>query len=224
MNMIAVIVLAIAVVFVIGFLSWWFSADAQARRAMRAVPVRPIGEAIEGEKVRLIGPAEIEAPLSAPLSGRPCAVWRVVVEERVRSGKNSYWRTLVDESEAVEFRILDGTGKAIVKATHVQAVLDRDMEASSGMFNDAGPALEEFLAERGHSSKGWVFNKTMRYREGVLEPGESVCVVGVGTWESDPEERAVADGYRTASQPKRLIVDAPADGPLLLSDQTDMQS
>ena len=224
MNIVAVIVLAIAVVAMIGFLSWWFSADERARRAMRSVPHRAIGEVIEGEKVRIVGPAEIEAPLSAPLSGRPCAVWRVVVEERVRSGKSSYWRTLVDESEGAEFRILDGTGTAIVSPVHFQAVLDRDMKASSGFLNDAGPELEEFLTARGHSSKGWVFNKTMRFREGVLEPGESVCVMGVGRWEADPEEQAVADGYRTASQPKRLIVDAPADGPLLLSDQTDMQA
>jgi len=203
---------------------WWFSADQRARRAMRALPVRPIAEALEAEKVRISGPARpLAEPLTAPLSGRPCACWRVVVEEKVRRDKTTYWRTVVDDHEVVDFVIEDGSGKAVVRTAMVQPVLDRDMDARSGFLNDATPELEAFLSERGHSSQGWVFNKTMRYREGVLEPGESVCVVGVGRWEPDPEAAAEARGYRTAHQPRRLVLSAPAEGPLLLSDEAGLQ-
>ena len=83
--MIGFILLALAVFAVIGFVSWWFSADEKARRAMRSVPVKAIADALEGEKVRIVGPATVEAPLSAPLSGRACAAWRVVVEQKVSS-------------------------------------------------------------------------------------------------------------------------------------------
>jgi len=76
------------------------------------------------------------------------------------------------------------------------------------------------LAERGHSSEAWVFNKTMRYREAVVMLGETVAVVGTGRWEHDPEGTTKAgSGYRDAELPMPLVLDAPDAGPLLLSDQ-----
>lgn len=216
------VIVVIAAALVVMFLMWWFSEDQRARRRMRSLPVRPVGEAIDGEVVRIVGPASVEAPLTSPLSGRPCACWRVLVEEKVRSGKSSHWRTVIDEHDSVDFEILDGSAKAVIDTAHVRPILDRDMHLSSGFMNDATPELEAFLAERGLSSQGWVFNKTMRYREGVLEPGEHVCVVGLARWEADPDRQPEAQGYRSATQPRRLVVSASPEEPLLISDEARM--
>jgi hypothetical protein len=219
----AFVPLALAVIVVIFLASWWFSADQRARRAMKAVPRRRVAEVIEGEKARVVGRVEVERTVTAPLSGRPCAYWRVVVEEKRSSGKSSHWRTIIDEHDGVDFFLRDEDGKALVKTAFVHAVLEKDSHFSSGLFDDAGPELEAFLAQRGHSSTGLVFNKTMRYREGVVEPGELVAAVGVGRWERDPDEQARAGaGYREARLPERLVLDAPAEGPLLLSDEVGM--
>lgn len=128
--------------------------------------------------------------------------------------------SIVRERGGGDFFVCEGEHRALVKTDLAQPILDEDASFSSGFLNDATPELEAFLADRGHSSQGWVFNKTMRYREGVVEAGETVAVVGVGRWERDPEANARAGaGYRQADLPTRLVLEAPDDGPLLLSDE-----
>ncbi|RZO62542.1 MAG: hypothetical protein EVA89_08925 [Sandaracinaceae bacterium] len=202
---------------------WYFSADQKARRAMQAVPLLPAARVRDGQTARVIGEVLPGASVTAPLSGRPCTYWRVTVEEQRGGSKNRRWVTIVDEHEGVDFLLRDGDTKALVKTDFVQCVLEKDGKFSSGFLNDATPELDAFLRERGQSSQGLVFNKNMRYREGVVEPGEHVCVVGAGRWERDPDEEASAGtGYRDASMPTRLVLVAPEDGPLLLSDEASM--
>lgn len=205
---------------------WYFSSEQRAKRAMRRVPVSNIGDVNDEQRVRVVGQVEVDAPLFAPLSGRACAYWRVLVEEKKSSGKNSYWKKMVDEHEGVDFRLRDATGLALVESTHVNAVLESDAAGGSHFLSDPTPELEAFLAERGHDTKGWFFNKTIRYREGAAEPGEVVAVVGDAKWERDPDASATAgDGYRQAQMPRRLRISAPDDGtPLLLSDKSDVLS
>ena len=217
---VAVVVVTIALGL---FLAWYFSADQRLMRRMRGTPQRAIADVVEGERVRVVGRVRVEAPLAAPLSARPCAYYRVVVEEQRRRGKSTYWFTVVDEERGVDFLLEDGTGVARVPIGHVQAVLEGDARGKSGFLRDPTPELEAFLAARGLATTGWLFNKTIRYREGVAEPGELVAVVGTGRWERDPEASAKAgDGYREATMPKRLVLEAPSDGPLLLSDETNV--
>ncbi|MEZ4336868.1 MAG: hypothetical protein R3B82_09595 [Sandaracinaceae bacterium] len=224
-NVFAIIVFALLLVGVFVFVGWYFSADQRTKRKMRAIPVRAIGEVMEGEVARVVGKVRVDAPLIAPLSGRPCAYWRIVVEEKRRRGKHSYWQTLVDEEEGTDFLLLDDTGKAKVQVSYASAVLHGDAEGGSGFLNEPTPELDSFLSARGHSTQGWIFNKTIRFREGVAEPNELVAVVGMGKWERDPEEAAMAgEGYREAVMPKRLVLSAPSEGPLLLSDESDVTS
>lgn len=202
---------------------WYFSSDQKARRAMKAVPKLPAARVENGQVARVVGHARPEQTVSAPLSGRACAYWRIVVEEQRGGGKNRHWVTIIDEHDGVDFLLESGDDRVLVKTSYVQCVLEKDGKFSSGFLNDASPELEAFLSERGHTSQGLVFNKGMRYREGVVEPGELVAVVGVGRWERDPDESASAGaGYRDAHVPQRLVMDAPEDGPLLLSDEPEM--
>ena len=75
-----------------------------------------------------------------------------------------------------------------------------------------------YLARHGESSSGWIFNKTLRFREGVLEEGETVAVVGQFFWEPDPEPMPgeMGGGYR--DHPVRLVVRAPKNRSIFLSD------
>ncbi|HWN70768.1 MAG TPA: hypothetical protein VNM90_24170, partial [Haliangium sp.] len=67
--------------------------------------------------------------------------------------------------------------------------LVKDAHFRSGLFQDATPALEQFLARHGRQSQGWLFNKNLRYREGVIEAGELVAVCGQGRREGAPAPR-----------------------------------
>jgi hypothetical protein len=194
--------------------SWYLSARQRAWRAMRRLRVRAIAEAKTGEHVRLVGVAMVPEPVAAPLTGRPCAVWRVLVEDDRR-------RVLVDETWAVDFFLADGTGKALVRTDHLRAILVEDGLGSSGLFKEATPELRAFLEARGISSKAtFVGDRALSFYEGVVEPGEKVAVTGVGHWERDPEEAAQArPAYRDVDIPQRLVLDAPPDGPLLVSDE-----
>lgn len=205
----------------IAFLTWWLSPYQRTLRALRAAPRVRIADAPDGQLVRIVGQLRApEAALSAPLSGRACTHYEIVVEEHVKRGKSSSWRTLFRESETRDFSLDDGGGTAIVETDHLEVALVQDHHQRSGTFEDASPALEALLARHGHSSTGLLgFNRTIRYREGVLEPGEEVSVLGWARWEDDPEAGLDPSrgGYRGSARKKRLVIHA-AEGPVRASD------
>ncbi len=210
-------VLVLLVFGVVGFLFWWFSAEQVAKRKLKKAEAVSIARAQEGSLIKIAGTLCLEAAsLDGPLSGRACAGYLVEVKEKRRSGKNSHWRTVIREQEMVSFLVEDETGRALVKAGGATLVLVRDSHESSGFLNDAPGHVEAFLQRHGRSSEGFLgMNKTMRYTEGVLEPGEEVAVLGVARWELDPDPTRT-DGYR--GRGKRLVVDMSDDGTMIVSD------
>lgn len=195
--------------------AWWFSKEQQIKRALRKLRPTPLGEVRDG-LVKVRGTVATLEALQAPLSGRACAYYEVIVEQRVSSGKSSSWRTIIREVEERDFLLEDGTGRARVEMVAVEAAVTKDGHWSSGTLNDATPELEEFLQRHGHASQGWVFNKTLRYREGVLEPGEEVAVLGWAEREIDPEPGTAGAGYRDA--PTRVVLRANGASALRVSD------
>ncbi len=199
----------LAVLAILGFLAYLFSGDQVTRRALQKVPRRRIGDLRDDEEARVIGVVGVEAPIRAPISGRRCAYYRVVVEEQYETDGHRTWRNILDVQDGVDFLVKDETGEALVKTTRVEAVLEKDRSKSSGFLHDATPELEAFLKEHGRSSEGLVFNRTLRYREGVVEAGERVAVAGL---------------VRRRTEKVRPVLVAPSNGSVLLSDETDLTS
>lgn len=212
------VVLLFVVVVGILVLSYWFSEAAKIRRALRGARKVAIVEAKEGEIVKLTGRVRPAGQtLRAPLSNRPCVFFEVTVEEYRSSGKSGRWVQVIRESEGVDFLVEDGTGKALVRGDGMKVLAVKDHDRRSGTFNDATPDLEAFLARHGRKSTGWVFNKSLRYKEGAFEPGETVTVLGAVHWEQDPDPETAGSGYRDV--PKRLVLQPRPDGPILASDE-----
>ncbi|MBI2895377.1 MAG: hypothetical protein HYY06_17615 [Deltaproteobacteria bacterium] len=212
------------VAFVIGFFAvfglvwfaiWWFSKDQKIKRSLRKLRPTPIGQVREG-LVKIAGSVRPLDVLTAPLSGRACAYYEVLVEQRVSSGKSSHWRTIIREVEERDFLVEDGTGRARVEMVAVEAAVTRDGHWSSGTFNDASSELEAFLQRHGQSSEGWIFNKTLRFREGVLEAGERVAILGWAEREIDPEPGGAGHGFRDAAS--RVVLRANGIQALRVSD------
>ncbi len=131
---------------------------------------------------------ELTKPLSSPLSHRKCAYYNVHIEQKVSSGKNSHWKTLIEKSDSNKFIIRGANGCAYINGERQKKHIVMDREFSSGFMDDPLPHLEEYLKENGHESENFIgMNKTIRYSEGVLELGEKVAVLGKGEWKT-PEE------------------------------------
>lgn len=194
----------------------YLSAQATLRRRVKEAPLRTTADFPENTvgtvqgKLRYLG----EAPLVAPLSGRPCAYYEVIVEQ---GGFNKEWKEIIRESDGDDFLLEDEHGLARVHMEDCEVLVSEDASFRSGTFQDATPELEAFLAEHGHTtSTDLGFNKTLRYREGVLEAGETVAVCGMGTREVDPDPRTARGGYRENAS--RLVLSASDEMPLYVSD------
>lgn len=193
----------------VGFGIWWFSSHQIGMRRLQQVPTVPIAEAKEGVLVKVTGTLSPvgEAALEGPLTGRRCVGYVIEVKERMRSGANVNWETIVTKEDAVTFAIEDASGSALVKAPGAHLVLVRDGHVRSGTVDENSERAQAFLMAQGTPSENVLRKKkAFRYEEGVLEPGEEVSVLGFGTWEEGP------DGV------KRLVVEASPEHPLTISD------
>lgn len=204
--------------------AFYFSAKATFLRDVRSYPVRPVREVVDGEVVRVVGRVEyVGTPLAAPISGRGAAVFRVVVQERVQSGRSSTWRRVTEEVEAQPFVVRDATGAAFVRDPSPEVLLVEDHEQRSGFLRDATPELAAYLARFGQDSVGMLgMNRTLRYLEGVVEQGETIAVVGRARWEADDSGGASSGDYR--SSPKRLVIEPTEARSVRISDEPGARS
>lgn len=188
-------------------LSVVLSTDARTRRAIRRAPIVPVSSVRAGQLVRVRGRlVALDELLQAPLSQRTCAYYVATAEERRSAGSSSTWREVAREERYVDFAVDDGTGRVRVRMSVPRVAVVRDLHTRSGTFDDANAAEDGFLRRHGlRSVNAFGLNIALRYNEGALEPGEEVTVLGQARHED-------IDGERV------LVIDAPDDGPLLLSD------
>lgn len=219
--MFGVVALVVVILGVVALVTGWMSESARLARALRDAPRATVAELREGVAARLVGTVGAQETLSAPLTGRVCVAYVVLVEERISTGKSSRWVDRIREIKGVTFSLDDGTGKAMVDAGRAKLLVEMDSTSRSGTFDDATPVEAAFLSRHGMNSQGWFFNKTLRYTEGVIEPGERVAVMGRGVREPDPDAARQVTGYRDAL-PTRVWLSGTAEQPMILTDKADL--
>jgi hypothetical protein len=148
------------------------------------------------------GPAKVQGqavafsdPLPAPLSGKPCVYFHFKVQEKRTAshgphGASSHWKTVINDVQNISFGLDDGTGIVGLDLGKAEVILSPGTQLKSGFWQDAPPELERLLKEQyGRSSKGWLFNKAMRYTESLIEEGDYLLVLGTvegtpgGNWQ-----------------------------------------
>lgn len=216
----ALVVLAVVAGVAVIAASLVWNEKSRIRRELRSAPLVDIAELREGRTGRIVGRVGDGETLQAPFTGRSCVFYEASVEEYRSSGKTGSWRQVVREAMGVRFVLDDGTGRAIIDPSGARVAVDLDMTTRSGTFDDATPIEEQFLTRHGLRSTGWVFNKSLRYREGVIEVGETIAVMGQGVREPDPDAVGKVGGYRSGP-PTRLRLGGSARHPILLSDAPD---
>lgn len=213
----SIIFIVIAVIAIIAFFTIFFNKKAIIKRKLKKAELKPINQFRDNEEARIVGEVEfVGEPLIAPLSGRPCAYYYVHVEQEKSTGKSSSWSTLIEEEVSGEYVIRDGANYAYINGRHIKSYIVQDRNYRSGFLNDAADHLENYLNRKGYESENMLgFNKTMRYKEGVLEKGEKIAVYGKGVWRSATELNLPEKFGRV------LSISEPNDDEIYLSDDPD---
>ncbi|MFO0552926.1 MAG: hypothetical protein U0271_31350 [Polyangiaceae bacterium] len=217
----AIFLVGATVICFVAIAVWYMSAEQVKKRTLTAAPLRSLAELADGEvgkirgEVKLLGKA-----LRGPLSRRKCAYWLVHVEEYESGDDSGRWVTVLKEERGRDFLLLSDGAKVRVEMDGADVLGQTDHEQKSGTWNDATPELEAFLAKRGLKSHGLLFNRNLRYREVVLEPGERVTALGKLGSEEDPDPEEAGQGYRDS--PKRRVIGPPSGARLIVSDLGDV--
>ena len=172
-----------------------------------------VADALAGTIVRIVGTLRPGAQtLRAPVSGRVCAHFDLQVWE---SAGEDGWKLVLREVSTTDFSVEDASGRAMVETSRFGAAVVLDAHWTSGTFNDATPALRQLLSRHGQKTTAFLgLNRSLRYREGALEPGERIAVVGRARWEDDPDAGAARPergGYRSTGRKQRLVLEAHAE-------------
>lgn len=114
--------------------------DLRIKRRMEDIPVSTLRAMAPGQ-VEVSGKAVEWAILTAPLTGEPCVYYEFKIEQKVGSGKNSHWETLLSGKTCEEpFYIDDGTSCVKVLPEGAEIILDDDFHLETGLFQDVPPS------------------------------------------------------------------------------------
>lgn len=159
----------------------FFSPYQRMRRELAGIPIQSISPELAG-MVHLVGKVRaLAAPLTAPLSQRPCVAYEL--ELQVLEGRG--WKRLIIRRDAVAFTLTDAQGTALVQPhANFELGLRDDLEGSNRWYSRSRPEhlgrLRTLLQSMGVEVDGWLgLERSFRFREGVLEPGESAAVQGL---------------------------------------------
>lgn len=169
--------------------NFFFSPYAVTRRKLFNENGKNIFSFQNGEIAKIVGTIKYVAPpLIAPLSGKNCAYYHVVVQQYKSGHKGGgFWRTIIEEEGVGNLVIKDGSSYAMIETGKVKSYLKSHRIYTSGFLKDPTVKLENYLSEHGFESAGLGMNYSIRYMEGILEEGEMLSVVGKGSWKRKSE-------------------------------------
>jgi hypothetical protein len=135
--------------------------------------------------VEFNGTIEAGSMVTAPFSGRACAYWEVDIS--TTSGKRRGWRIVHRNASGNPFYVRDDTGLALVypKGAECRVHFGKEEELLGIAVPDHYASYME--GQRLRMRHVWRLS-AMRFRERILEEGQSVYVLGTAT----PRARAVA--------------------------------
>ncbi len=188
-NVVVIFVIIIAFALIV-FLSFYYSRKNVVLRKLSRTPRKSRSGFKTNEFLKVSGKAlHVKDPLIAPLSKRKCIFYSIVVEKQVNNGKSRSWKTILKEEKFQEFFIDDRGELIIVRPKDTPrnfiSYLVKDHKLSSGFLNDPSPEFDSFLRRHFIEPTNILgFNKTLRYREGIIEIGEIITAAGIAKWKN----------------------------------------
>lgn len=136
----------------------------------------------------------------APLSGRSCVYWRLLVEEQRRTR----WESVLEEHDGVPIGLDDGTGRVRLDPRAADPVITAAGRVRTGIFAYPSPEWTDLVARLGVTPRS-PSTPFLRWREEVLDGGDTLTAIG--------DAQQDVEGWSIL----------PADGQLILSDRDDTQ-
>ncbi len=189
--------------------SW--RADRRIRNLLRHADHRALGDVPEHAFVRVTGVVEAHRSrvLEAPLSGRLCAYYAIVVRSRpVTAYEQRKRRTVFDEQEGVPFQLVSDDTRAIIDPTDawISSAFDHEADLSN-------PRAREIIKRAG--LVGAVDRPKLQ--EAILGVGARIALFGAAVKEPDRDGVVAEQGYRDGG-PTRLRFSGSAKFPLVIRD------
>jgi hypothetical protein len=157
---------------------FWGFKRLRRKRLIENIPTSTIRGLALG-LVELCGKAEKLTLLKSPLTNTECVLFKYLVEEYRRRGKNSAWVTIAaGDSFYVPFWINDATARIMVFARGAEVILPIDYKFTTGIGKKIPDFLLEFMDNHGIAYRGWLGKRTLRFREWFILPGDNVYVLG----------------------------------------------
>ncbi|HEU4325099.1 MAG TPA: GIDE domain-containing protein [Roseiflexaceae bacterium] len=126
-----------------------------------------------------IGGAASGSTLSAPLSGRPCVLWHVEVDESRSVLTQGRRKLLYRQTSGEHITVSSGALLAHVHVTDHKLFLSDDLRASQSRFTPLSAALRTRLHQLGVPTEGALrLGRQLHVVERLIAPGEQVFVQG----------------------------------------------
>ncbi len=116
--------------------------------------------------------------LISPFQGKKCLWYKYTIEEYHKTEDSDYWKTIKMGEERIPFYVKDNTGTVLVDPKGARIELPIDYEHRSGFRREAPKRIATFCQKQNVKTKGWFFNKTLRYREYILQPNDQLYIIG----------------------------------------------
>lgn len=184
-----IIVVAISCFVLLAYLIYYYSPKTIILRRLKNLPSQRVGSLKTKTYSKIEGKAlNIKTPLVAPLSKRECVFYKMQIQKKVSSGKNSHWKTIVQEEQIQDFFIEQTGERVVVLPTNAPknyyAYLVTDKKTSSGLFKALTPEFETLLKSYHIKTDNLLgFNRQLRYKEAIVEIGERITVAGYIKWQ-----------------------------------------
>ena len=178
---------------------------------MRSVPLVRLGEILAEDVVRAAGTvAPADSLLVAPVSGRPCVYYEVVVRLAYDA------EPIIASSDICAFDLDDGSGRAYVQPP-CPIIIVAERVRDTGAPESVPATLQAWLEEN-HASDDWREAKRLHWSERRIEPGDRLGLVGFARREVARE--GALGGYRDA--PSQVVFETDERAPLSLSDDASL--
>jgi hypothetical protein len=193
--------------------------SARLDRAARLTdrPYVEIANAIEGERVRIVGRVRAGPELlRAPLSERRCVFWEIYVDRRGAYGR---WVVLHHVQRVVPFALEDESGLAEIRTGSFTGWSLHDAESDGTRGTCCEPARMIAVLDMLGVGHGF-FGPQHRVREGVFEVDEEIATEGRARW-SERDQEPAQTAYRSTARARHLVIDADDEDPVVASDDPE---
>jgi hypothetical protein len=165
--------------------------ELKIKRTIQNIPTSKIKTGAVGTDVEIKGNiiVEKERVVTAPISGKPCALYHIEIQVERRRKNNTYWAT-VDQFYSHEGFYVDdqsgATALVLVKGARVnQKSKTENYYFNSSNMDELPDLLQKSLKTNQHKLKSfklkkssWLFSAKYRIREWHFMPNEVVYVLG----------------------------------------------